>query len=102
MGDTFFLTYNGTVYGYKVIERKVVSPSQVDVLDSVPGETATATLITCDPPGTSLNRLVVIGRQVSPDPSGNAAATTPSLDGSSDQLPGNGPTLWTRMWRSVF
>jgi LPXTG-site transpeptidase (sortase) family protein len=100
-GDTFYLTYNGTVYGYKVITTKIVSPDQVDVLNNVPGEDATATLITCDPPGTTLNRLVVVGRQVSPDPAANTSAAAPT-EGSSAELPGNGPTLWTRLWRSVF
>jgi len=94
-GDTFYLAYNGKMYVYKVITRSIVSPSDVSVLNPIPGQTATATLITCDPPGTSLNRLVVVGQQISPDPSGNttavvAAATTPAT------LPGNGPTLWTR------
>jgi sortase A len=100
-GDTFYLTYNNTVYGYKVISTKIVPPDQVDVLYDIPGQSATATLITCDPPGTSLNRLVVVGEQVSPDPAGNSKAS-PVDSGSSGELPGNGPTLWTRMWRSVF
>jgi sortase A len=100
-GDTFYLTYNDTVYGYKVISTKIVDPSQVDVLYDIPGETATATLITCDPPGTSLHRLVVVGEQVSPNPLTNST----SSEGQSpvnNQLTGNGPTLWTRLWRAVF
>jgi LPXTG-site transpeptidase (sortase) family protein len=101
-GDTFYLTYKGTVYGYKVIDTKIVPPSDVGVLESVPGETATATLITCDPPGTTINRLVVIGRQVSPDPAGNKASTATSASQDPNQLTGNGPTLWTRLWRSIF
>jgi sortase A len=105
-GDTFYLTYNGKNYAYQVISRRVVEPTEVSVLGPVANETATATLITCDPPGTSLHRLVVVGRQISPDPGGNAApaannpilaTTTPTTD-----LPGNGPTLWSRLWNSVF
>lgn len=94
-GDTFYLSYNGKMYVYKVISRSIVDPSDVSVLNSVPGQTATATLITCDPPGTSLHRLVVVGQQISPDPSGNttAAAAPPAAPAS---LPGNGPTLWGR------
>jgi len=98
-GDTFYLTYNGKVYVYKVISRQVVDPSNVGVLGPVPGKAATATLITCDPPGTSLRRLVVVGEQISPDPAKNTesaitpASITPS-EGAS--LPGNGPTLWGR------
>jgi sortase A len=100
-GDTFYLTYGGKVYGYKVISTNIVPPSQVDVLYDVPGQAATATLITCDPPGTSLNRLVVVGEQVSPDPAGNSAPSASTGD-TGGELPGNGPTLWTRMWRAIF
>lgn len=94
-GDTFYLSYNGKMYVYKVISRTIVEPSQVSVLGSVPGQQATATLITCDPPGTSLHRLVVVGQQISPDPSGNTkpSAITPVQPAA---LPGNGPTLWGR------
>jgi hypothetical protein len=75
----------------------------VEVLDDIPGKTATASLITCDPPGTTLHRLVVIGEQISPDPSGNSAGGGASVPtATKDRLPGNGPTLWTRMWRSIF
>ena len=101
-GDTFYLTYDKKVYTYRVYDKKVVPPSEVSVLNNVPGKTATATLITCDPPGTSTNRLVVWGEQISPDPSGAAAATPPvaaSNDSSSPTaLPSEGPTLWGRFW----
>lgn len=100
VGDTFYLTNEGKVYVYKVISRTIVEPSDVGVLGPVPGQTATATLITCDPPGTSLHRLIVVGQQISPDPSGNAQATTPTTTQTPSQpaaLPGNGPTLWTRI-----
>jgi LPXTG-site transpeptidase (sortase) family protein len=101
-GDTFFLTYNKKVYTYKVYDKKVVAPSEVSVLNNVPGKTATATLITCDPPGTSTNRLVVWGEQISPDPTG-APAATPTTPAATDQssptsLPSEGPTLWGRFW----
>ncbi len=96
-GDTFYLTYKNTVYIYKVISTKVVSPSDVSVLDSVPGQTATATLITCDPPGTSINRLIVVGQQISPDPTNNTApAITQTTASPVTSLPGNGPTLWSK------
>lgn len=104
-GDTFYLTHKGTVYVYKVISKTVVEPSQVEVLNPVAGKTATATLITCDPPGTSLRRLVVVGEQISPDVSKNTAATnttTGSVDEVSSSLPGNGPTLLGRFAGSSF
>ena len=78
-GDTFYLTYQDRVYVYQVINTQIVSPSDVSVLNDTEGHTATATLITCDPPGTSINRLVVTGVQISPDPSTNSAGTYNSL-----------------------
>jgi len=106
-GDTFYITSEGKTYIYKVTSKAIVKPTDVFVLDDVPGKTATATLITCDPPGTSLNRLIVIGEQISPDPAGNiASVNSSSADNTTATtktvLPGNGPTLWTRMWRSIF
>lgn len=98
-GDTFYLTYNKKVYVYKVISKKVVEPSEVGVLGPVEGQTATATLITCDPPGTSLRRLVVVGQQISPDPTNNTVTVTPDAAAATTagtSLPGNGPTLWGR------
>jgi LPXTG-site transpeptidase (sortase) family protein len=102
-GDTFYLAYNGKMYVYQVISRDIVDPSDVSVLNPVAGQTATATLITCDPPGTSLHRLIVVGKQISPDPSGNSQATavtavTPTAPSS---LPGNGPTLWGRFIKTI-
>jgi LPXTG-site transpeptidase (sortase) family protein len=97
-GDIFYLTYNDKVYAYQVFAREVVSPNNVSVLDNVPGKVATATLITCDPPGTSINRLVVWGEQISPDPSTD---TAPAASASPAQQPAvlanDGPTLWGRL-----
>ncbi len=109
-GDTFYLTYEGKVYAYQVFDKKVVPPNQLDVLDPVEGQQATAAHITCDPPGTSINRLVVWGKQVSPEVSTNTESTqqptaTPQTEGQAaaqgdadgSGLPGNGPTLWGRI-----
>ncbi len=103
-GDTFYLTYNTKVYVYKVISRDVVDPSNVGVLGPVPGQAATATLITCDPPGTSLKRLIVVGQQISPEPTTNSTPTiTPTVATTTGvTLPGNGPTLLTRFSKTVF
>lgn len=104
-GDTFYLTYERKLYAYKVIDRKVVEPSQVEVLNDIPGKT-TATLITCDPPGTSLKRLVVVGEQISPDPAGNSQPAERVVASGSPQetnpvkLLGNGPTAWGRFIRT--
>jgi LPXTG-site transpeptidase (sortase) family protein len=95
-GDIFYLTYNDKVYAYQVYNREVVSPGDVSVLDNVPGKQATATLITCDPPGTSINRLVVWGTQISPSPNTDTAATTTAASQAPTQLANDGPTLWAR------
>jgi LPXTG-site transpeptidase (sortase) family protein len=98
-GDTFYITHNGVAYAYTVYDKKVVEATAVEILNPVPGKTATAMLVTCDPPGTSLRRLAVWGEQISPNPSSNIAATpaAQSQPKDSDALPGNGPTLWGRV-----
>lgn len=104
-GDTFYLTNNGKVYVYKVITKDIVDPSDVGVLGPVAGQTAIATLITCDPPGTSLHRLIIVGQQISPDPASNTQSTTNPVAAAaapSQQLPGNGPTLFGRFWHWLF
>lgn len=98
-GDTFYLSYNKTMYIYKVIFTEIVSPSEVSVLGPVAGQTATATLITCDPPGTSINRLVVVGQQISPNPALNTKSTN-NISTATTKLPGNGPTLFKRLMNS--
>ncbi len=98
-GDIFYMTYGGKVYTYKVYNKKIVNPEETWVLGPVQDKTATATLITCDPPGTTRHRLVVWGEQISPDPNGNATAATPSEALQTQELPGNGPSAWTRFWR---
>jgi len=103
-GDTFYLVYNHVVYAYQVFNTQIVSPNDVSVLGSVAGKQATATLITCDPPGTSINRLVVYGEQISPNPNTNAGAPpmTYSSANAPKTLPGNGPTLWSRFTHWLF
>jgi sortase A len=100
-GDTFYLTYNGQIYVYQVISHHDVSPSDVAVLGNVAGQTATVTLITCDPPGTSINRLIVVGNQISPSLDTNTAANAQTTT-QPVQLAGNGPSLWSRLWHDIF
>lgn len=97
-GDTFYLNKDGTRYAYKVYEKKIVKPDQLSVLGNT-DKAATASLITCDPPGTSLNRLVVIGEQVSPDPATNKDSSAQTNDGKVNIIPSNAPSLWQRLWQ---
>ena len=99
-GDIFYITHGGKVYAYQVFAREIVPPTQVSVLHDTKGKTATAVLITCDPPGLSTNRLVVWGDQVSPNPATNTTPE-PKPQTTPEKLSSNGPTLWTRMVRGV-
>ena len=96
--DTFFVQKDGIRYTYKVYKKEIVSPDNTDVLQTQ-DKPNTITLITCDPPGTSINRLIIVGEQISPDPSGNTASTAQPLDTDNiNVLPSNAPSLWSRIW----
>jgi sortase A len=100
-GDTFYIQKDGKRFTYQVYEKKIVKPSEVSVLGSA-AKPATATLITCDPPGTSLNRLVVVGEQISPDIATNTPAAGQNTVATSARIiPGNAESLWSRLWRSL-
>lgn len=102
-GDLFYLSFEGKMYTYKVYHKRVVKPTETWVLGPDETKPATVTLITCDPPGTSLNRLVVWGEQINPDPSGNAQASVDtSVTTNTEELPSNAPTLWSRFWNWLF
>jgi sortase A len=97
-GDVFYIQKDGKRYAYKVFDKKVVPPNDVSVLyPSFPDKSSTFTLITCDPPGTSLNRLVVTGEQVSPDPKANTASTAVKSNTQPRIIPSNSPSLWQRI-----
>lgn len=100
-GDTFYIQKDSVRYVYKVFDKKIVKPSDISVLEPVPGKTATATLITCDPPGTNVNRLVVVGEQISPNPS-LAAASTAKPSETPAILAGNSESLWHRIKNWLF
>lgn len=102
-GDMFYLTYNKKVYAYKVFDKKVVNPDETWILNPVEGKTATAALITCDPPGTTLHRLVVWGEQVSPDPATNTQVTQPQSSNTDNQkIIGPSTSLWSRFTNWLF
>lgn len=97
-GDTFMLLKDGTRYTYRVYSKEIVKPTDTGVL-ATQSKPSTFTLITCDPPGTSINRLVVVGEQISPDPAGNVASKNSSVVASTQTqvIPGNAPSLWSRL-----
>ena len=96
-GDTFFLQKDGKRYTYQVYSKRVVKPTDVSVL-GVSDKPATATLITCDPPGTSASRLVITAQQISPDPiSNNQAVPQTNVATAAAIIPSDSPTLWSRL-----
>jgi len=98
-GDVFYITYQGKVYAYQVFAREVVKPSQVSVINDTKGKQATATLITCDPPGISTNRLIVWGEQISPSVATNTAPAAANSALAPTEITGKGASAWTRFVR---
>ena len=97
VGDLFYLDFEGKRYTYRVRETKIINPNEVGTL-AIGTDKPYATLITCDPPGTAQRRLVVIGDQISPDPS--TATSTQSDSGATVQgdIAGNPPTLFEQIF----
>jgi LPXTG-site transpeptidase (sortase) family protein len=97
LGDLFYIDYEGIRYSYEIIDKKIIAPTDIHELDM--GDSAPyATLVTCDPPGTTLNRLIVIGRQISPNPD-NAKDQQSAPDNAGNQdIPGSPPTLFERLF----
>ena len=94
--DTFMINYNSRQYVYRVFNKKVVKPKDVAVLSEKP-KPAMVTLITCDPPGSSANRLIVQAEQITPDPNANIASTASTNSSSPETLPSNPESLFQRI-----
>ncbi len=96
-GDTFILHYNSKQYVYKVYLKYITPPTDLSVLKAR-DKPSTVTLFTCDPPGLSTNRLIIVAEQIFPSPDANAASTvTPTAQPQPKQLPANSPSLWQRV-----
>ena len=57
-GDSIFVTYDNQEYEYEIFDMFVVKPDQISVLEPR-FDASYLTLITCVPPGTYWNRLIV-------------------------------------------
>ncbi len=66
VGDQIQINYSSRKYVYQVGEKKVVAPTEVSVLN--PTADPTLTLITCTPPGTAWQRLIIVAKQIQPVP----------------------------------
>jgi LPXTG-site transpeptidase (sortase) family protein len=99
--DEITLDYQGIRYVYHVTAKRVVTPDNLGVLNSVPSEHK-LTLLTCTPVGTNSKRLVIEARQVSPNPNQSAAEPLPATPGAdAPALPSSAPSLWSSI-RSLF
>lgn len=58
-GDEIDLYYHDVKFVYTVTGKKFVNPKEVSYLESK-GDAQTLTLMTCWPPGTNINRLIVL------------------------------------------
>lgn len=63
LGDEVDIYFQKQKYIYKITETKIVSPTEVSYLRKL-GTRKTLTLMTCWPPGTTLQRLLVIAEIV--------------------------------------
>lgn len=61
--DEIIINSNLEEYKYKVIEKKTISPDEVEVTQDVIEDEETLTLMTCTPPGTTFKRLIVVAKR---------------------------------------
>lgn len=98
--DTFIVQKDGKRYVYKIYNKFVTTPTDLSVLGAAPADKPSImTLITCDPPGTSTNRLIIQAEQIFPDPAVNATSSVQQTQAAQapPQLPGNSVTMWQRI-----
>ncbi|HLD11786.1 MAG TPA: sortase [Patescibacteria group bacterium] len=66
--DTVHIFFNGWQYDYKVFEKSIVAPDQVQYLTEQPDDYI-LTLQTCYPPGTTWKRLIIRAKLLTAQPS---------------------------------
>jgi sortase A len=76
-GDTFTLQVFGRTLTYRVINTRVVEPSDITAVTVVPGEDL-ATLVTCTPLGINSHRILVTGERIPTPVSGARNSHRPS------------------------
>lgn len=103
-GDTFIVHYKKTRYVYKVYNKFVTHPKDISVLNPPEeGRKAIMTLITCDPPGLSTNRLIIQAEQIFPNPDKNKPSSVDqTAETEPEELPSNAPSLWSRLIDAIF
>ncbi len=97
-GDTFSINYEGTRYTYSVTKKEVIEPTEINKVTADPNKPSVI-LITCEPPGTALKRLLLFADQVSPDPAKSTdAPAKPGNSNNTQSITGNSPTLVERLF----
>lgn len=96
-GDLIYINYEGTRYTYSVIKRQVVAPSNVAALD-MQTDKPLITLITCTPLGTSKNRLLVTGEQISPSYEDANESEDYESTTTVEEMPSNSPSFFEGIW----
>ncbi|MCI7306403.1 MAG: class C sortase [Trueperella sp.] len=72
VGDIFTIAVLDQVISYRVVDTRVIEPSESEVLFADP-ERDLVTLITCTPLGINTHRIVVTGERIIPTPAGEVA-----------------------------
>ena len=98
VGDTYEIHYNSRKYVYLVTQTKIVQPNDLSVLNQT--TEPTSTLITCTPPGTSWQRFIVTGKQISPTFDKTAQNNTdakPAENNTNQTLPSAPANIWEQI-----
>ena len=98
IGDTYEIHYNSRKYIYQVEETKVVSPTDLSVLNQT--SYPSSTLITCTPPGTSWQRFVVRAKQIAPayqKPEQPKISASPAATSGQATLPSASKSIWEQI-----
>ncbi len=106
VGDLIYVNYDSIRYTYQMTKSEVVDPTNVAAL-IYPTDKPMITLITCTPLGTSLNRLLITGEQISPAYSDGAGEGEGIPDGTPDDsagtsMPSNEPSFFENLWNGIF
>src|SRR5438094_625300 len=75
--DPIYVVTRQGQFRYEVIEKKIVSPKDVSVLDATPDNRLTLT--TCTPKYSAAQRLIVVARLAGPSAPAATAALTPTV-----------------------
>ncbi|WPO88422.1 class C sortase [Herbiconiux sp. KACC 21604] len=89
LDDTFTIEVFGEVLTYRVVDTRVVEPTQTETLVPVVGEDL-ITLVTCTPLGVNSHRILVTGERVIPTPQSD-------LDGAGER-----PEIPTFPWWALI